>query len=333
MKRVLVAGIPRSGTSWVGRVLGSTEGAVYVGEPDNHEHAPFALRAKLRLPGWFYTALDPEADAADYELLWSAAFGLPELRVSSGLTPVERLRRRTSRQLLRRVSDDERRRAFQAPDRVRPALRVAAAIAIPERPERPGEAIVAKSVYAPLALEWLAARFPVEIVLVHRDPLNVLSSWLELGWIDGPGADPLGELAPAVAQPLARRLGAPPLPADASPLAGAAWLVGLLEAVLRAAAERHPQWTSVSHEALCSDARAGFAELAGRLDLRWSEHSDRLVERLDRPGSGYETSRVASELAEVWRERLTPAQAAEVSAILEAFHAESPATRPRGAQP
>ena len=34
--RVLVAGLPRSGTTWVGEVLGRTAGARYLHEPDNH---------------------------------------------------------------------------------------------------------------------------------------------------------------------------------------------------------------------------------------------------------------------------------------------------------
>ena len=47
--RVLVAGLPRSGTTWVGEVLGRTAGARYLHEPDNHLLRPEAWWAKRRL--------------------------------------------------------------------------------------------------------------------------------------------------------------------------------------------------------------------------------------------------------------------------------------------
>ena len=34
MTRVLILGVPRSGTTWSGRALGATEHAAYVNEPD-----------------------------------------------------------------------------------------------------------------------------------------------------------------------------------------------------------------------------------------------------------------------------------------------------------
>jgi hypothetical protein len=39
--------------------------------------------------------------------------------------------------------------------------------------------------------------------------------------------------------------------------------------------------------------------------LRWDATVDALLDALDRPGQGYETARVASHLADVWRTRLT----------------------------
>ena len=325
MRRILVVGVPRSGTSWVGQVLGSTRGATYLGEPDNHEHAPFALRAKLGLPGWFYTALEPTREAAAYERLWSAAFGLPSVRTSTELSVAERVRRRASLRLLRTASDEERRHAFQDPQRVPAALRAAAALAVPERPARAAESLVVKSVYAVLALDWIAARFAVDVLVVHRKPLNVLSSWLALGWVGTEAADPLGELEPRVAAELAARLGVPRLEGGASQLAEAAWLIGLLTtAVLDAAARVTRVGRCVSHEELCARPRETFAQLSARLRLEWDARSDALVERLDRPGTGYETRRVAAGLGEAWRDRLTPEQVAEASAALAGFPADSP---------
>lgn len=71
-RRVLVAGIPRSGTTWVGRVLGQADGACYVHEPDNHLVRPEAWWAKRRLGA--FPRLLPGQPAPDYERLFRVAF-------------------------------------------------------------------------------------------------------------------------------------------------------------------------------------------------------------------------------------------------------------------
>ena len=82
---MLVAGLPRSGTTWVGEVLGCTAGARYLHEPDNHLVRPDAWWAKRRLGS--YPELDPGAGGAgDYERLWALAFagGPPPRRSTPG---------------------------------------------------------------------------------------------------------------------------------------------------------------------------------------------------------------------------------------------------------
>src|SRR5439155_939180 len=75
--RVLVAGLPRSGTTWVGEVLGRCAGTRYLHEPDNHLLRPEAWWAKRALGP--YPELRPGTDvdsagAGDYERLWALAF-------------------------------------------------------------------------------------------------------------------------------------------------------------------------------------------------------------------------------------------------------------------
>ena len=48
MSDLLIVGQGRSGTTWVGEVLGRAEGARYVHEPDDERRDPQALRARLR---------------------------------------------------------------------------------------------------------------------------------------------------------------------------------------------------------------------------------------------------------------------------------------------
>ena len=318
MTRVLVVGVPRSGTSWVGRVLGSTRGATYLGEPDNHEHDPFALRAKLGVPGYFYPA--PAGEAPQYERLWRAAFGL-EAPPGNLRRVVDRFRDAVAVRLLHSVSEAQLLRGMQEPGwgSVGARLRMAAALGVPTRPSPVTRSIVVKSVHAALSVEWAVERVsPVEVLIVLRNPLNILSSWQELGWLAG-DSDPLAELEPEVRDIVAERLGIPSMEQDAPPLARAAWLVGFLTSALRAASERHDAWHSVTHEWLCECAHERFPAVAERLGLTWTDEADDLVAQLDRPGEGYEVMRESAGLAEIWRSRLSDAQVREAVAVLDRF--------------
>src|SRR3954470_8181444 len=71
--RILVVGTPRSGTSWVGQALAAAQGAREVGEPDNEDNFPYAIKAKAglgRFPVVPAGSRGPPASAA----LWEGAF-------------------------------------------------------------------------------------------------------------------------------------------------------------------------------------------------------------------------------------------------------------------
>jgi hypothetical protein len=314
---VLVVGVPRSGTSWVGRVLGSTPGATYVGEPDNHEHSPFALRAKLGLPGHYYPRLDVGAAAPLYERLWAESLGSFRRRDDTTATHA---RRAIALRLLGGVSEATMRASFE---RGRPATARAALatmLAVPERPSVDQGNLVVKSVSAQLALEWIVARFPVKVLVVLREPLNVVSSWKEIGWLHA-ASDVLGELEAAAAHALEEEFAIPPL-AEHTPVESAAQLVGLLTSALLGSLARHPEWTAVSHEDLYRHPHERFAAAAAELGLSWGEDVDELLDSLNRPGTGYETTRIASELEDVWRRRLTPEEEAQARTVLEGFRVD-----------
>jgi Sulfotransferase family len=306
---VLIVGVPRSGTSWIGRVLGSAPGAVYLGEPDNHEHVPFALRAKLGAKGRLYPYLDPAEEAPVYGRLWRDAFAGGH---ADGL--VAAVRTRAAERLLRGAESGDLIGAIVDPAAASLRLRLAAALALPEQRPSDGSAVVVKSVHAQLALDWLATRFPVRILIVLREPLNVLSSWKAMGWLAAPGV--LDELGPAAADDLARALNLE-MPSPESPVEEAALLIALLTAALSDAAQRHPDWLEVSHESLCERPHELFPTVAAALGLGWDERVDALLDDLNRPGSGYETTRVATGLREVWRTRLTPDEVEAAAAIFE----------------
>jgi hypothetical protein len=322
MTRVLLVGLPRSGTTWLANVLTAAEGSALNNEPDNHWMFPFAFRAKRGLPGRFHPLLDPEAEPTKYEELWRQAFGLGN-GTATGFSTRERARERVAMRLLRlfdRGSDAERsRKAFMRhmhPGLLPPHLALAEMLAVPRRPACSEPHILVKSVYASLSVEWIAARLPVRVIVLLRSAFNVLSSWKERGWLGEPGDDMLDEVDRATQHELSRSSGIPIPPAgQASTLARAAYFFALVTSHLADAARRHPDWQVVSHERLSADHER-IRELALSAGLPWSGASDAAIESMNRPGAGFDTSRVSSQVQDTWRDRLGPAQTREIRSVL-----------------
>lgn len=315
MTRILVIGIPRSGTTWVATMLARAQSTALVHEPDDPYLFAFALRAKRPLAGGLYTALSPHQDAPLYERLWREAFG----ERGTSYTRAEELREAWARRLLSSAGERAVSRSFMRRAFVDPRLRLAEALAVARRPTAHAESVIVKSVHAALSAEWLAARLDVQVVVVLRDLLNVLSSWVALGWLWSPDADELAASDPPQLEQLALGCGLPSLPAGASALARLTWLLGLLKTSLERTARAHPEWHVARHEELCEQPPEGFRGLAARVGLKWSPEADAAVAATDVPGSGYAIERVASSLPNVWSSRLARQQVAEIAAVLGAF--------------
>ena len=284
--RVLVAGLPRSGTTWVGEVLGRTVGARYLHEPDNHLVRPEAWRAKHRLgaypelrPG---TEITPGSGGGDYERLWALAF-------SGGPRPSPVY---AGARILQRAG----------------APRVSGRLASRQRPRPAPGPLVVKSVHGARSLEWV----------VERHPFGVIASWRKLGWDDFLDTDR------SALRHSAAVLGVDPPPPGASWLERAAWHYGLLSSYLQEARRRHPDWLVVRHEVLCAGPEPAFRRLADRLGLRFTAEAARFLAASNRPGDGYSTNRLWSEQVDGGRSRLAPAERALIVATLERFSGALP---------
>jgi hypothetical protein len=104
MAAVLIAGVPRSGTTWIGRTLGQTAGATYVNEPDGFRD-PFAFRTML-VHGE-NPVLEPGQPAADLERLWAGAL--------AGGRPAGTVRDRLARTLYERTPRADRPGSWRGP--------------------------------------------------------------------------------------------------------------------------------------------------------------------------------------------------------------------------
>jgi hypothetical protein len=301
VSRVLVAGVPRSGTTWVGRVLERTEDTVYVHEPDG-DHDPFAFRA--RLGHGVAPALDANAHDADLERLFAGAF--------AGGRYAGTVRDKVARRLYARSPLEDRWRAWLGGP-VTPALRLVSALALPRVPAPGAQHVVVKSVRSELAMDWLVARFRPRVLLVERNPLNVLASWIELDYVR--------DVAEAAAfAGYAQQHWGVEAPRPSEPrLVHQVFEYAVLACALRDAARRHDDWLVVRHEQLCVDPEVEFRRLADGLGLTWTDAAAGVLAESDRAGSGYKTNRRAADQPDRWKERLDAEQVATIRATLERF--------------
>jgi hypothetical protein len=308
MSRVLLAGVPRSGTSWTGAALGKTAGTTYVDEPDGFR-GPYSLKVMLQLGE--NPELAPGTPAIDYERLWIGAF-------TGGATPRDAFGRLGA--LAYKRAGVDARRAARAGEGVHPWVRLAVTAARPPVAAAETRNVLVKSVQCARSIEWIDEHFAPQIVVLRRNPLNTVASWRDLDFVRNPRET--ADLAR-----YAKRVWNVDPPDSGDQLALQAFTVGILSTALESAARRHPAWTVVSHDELCLDARTHLRVLAEKLGLAWTDEADEYVLTSNRGGSGYLTNRVTSAQPDRWRDRLSADEVDTIRRVLDAFPTGAPAGR------
>jgi hypothetical protein len=308
---LLVTGMPRTATSWVGKMLEASGRLVYVNEPLNPQHppgrSPGVLRAEVTHAFQYISE--------ENERVWLPAF---QDTVRLRFHPLAELRRNHGPyDLLRTVKYT----AGFGLGRLR------------------GRRALLDDPYAVFAAPWLHRRIGCRVVVTVRDPVATVSSWRRLGWTP--------RLAELLAQPalvrdrLARFV--PELeaagtdPDDGVGRASLLWRV--IYGTVAAYRQEIPGLEVVRHEDLSADPVPAFAGLYDRLGLPFGPDAERAIVQASSAGSGGGAMRwslTAGGLSktaarrldsranlQVWRERLTPEEAARIrertADIAEAF--------------
>ena len=296
---VVIVGLPRSGTTWTLRVLGTSPGTAKVLEADNEDKFPAAIHAKHRLGR--YPSLVADQGAGPYRGLWAW--------ILSGGREGWR-----SRQARRILGPGEAIRIFEGTMDL--TTWAAATLARNPGAGRPvPQRVIAKSIHAQLSLEWIDSAFTVTPLVLLRHPANVLASWMEVGIKDGRNSTL--ESRPEIRARYVERWGVP-LPGD-DPVEKMSWRIACLTAALEEASAANPGWHVRTHEQLCTDSTATFRTLFDDLGLEWGDATEQYLVENDSPGEGYQTRRVAADVVGSWQNRLDDDQLATLRRVLATF--------------
>ncbi len=308
---ILVTGINRSGTTWVGRTLAHAPGIGMLYEPFNPGHRRGIFRAEV--PHWF-----TYADAA------------PPPGLAADLRRTLRFRYSYAAELRRVRSPRDAGRMG------RDAARFAAHRLRGARP-------LMKDPIAVLAAPWLAREFDMQVVVMIRHPAAYAASLQRLNWThdfshfrDQPGlVDGLVPELRADIEEFARR------PPDVVDQAALLWEV--IYTVVDRYRAAHPDWILVRHEDLSTSPAAGFESMCSRLGIEYSAGVERFVAETTSASNPAEAGegvvhslrRHSAASVHTWHERLTAEEVARVRGRTErtaaVFYAESDWSRPGAA--
>jgi hypothetical protein len=245
---VLVTGPHRSGTTWIGQILGADPSVGTI-------HEPFTLSCRpgifpYRIPFWYYRVPTPAPAAmvSAYEDLLRFHYALgEEVRAIRSLHDFGRM-----------VRDVARFSAYRAQKR-RPLV---------------------KDPLALLSADWIAARFDFAVLVTTRHPLAFVSSLVRLGWrFDFRQLQRQKEAMDLIADGeedvvLGSRLGA------GDPLVEAAYLWKVLHRVIARYRDLHRDWIFVRYEDLAREPAPRFEEIFAKLGLRFGKRVRDRIERL-----------------------------------------------------
>jgi hypothetical protein len=245
---ILVTGLPRSGTSWAGKMLAAGGDVVYVNEPLNPQRPPG------RSPGVLNATVGHRFQyiCHDDEEPWMRAF-----------TDTVALRYRYAAELRHnRSPGDLARLAKNGSAFTLGRLR--------------GRRALLDDPFALFSAGWFAERLGCRVVVLIRDPVSFVASWQRLGWTVY-----FHEL---LEQPLLVRdhpsvENLRPLVGSQDRVAKAAALWGVARAVAEALADRHPAIRLVGYEYLAADPVTRYRDLYAWCGLTWTSAAGRQIER------------------------------------------------------
>jgi hypothetical protein len=295
VKPILVTGAPRSGTTWLGKMLSRASELQYIHEPFNPDHPP--SRGVCRRPFDRYSLYICEDNEDRYRRqiddIFSGRFSLT-----------------------------------RALARARSAKEVGSAVRhwkTFKQHRRAGGVPLVKDPIALLSAPWLANHLDIRCVVVVRHPAAVVSSLKRLNWMPHPERWALGQ--PHLMRDYLERFREEinQVLAEEGDLIDRAALVWKLHHyVIREYQNQFPDWIFLRHEDVSRNPIAEFERLYAQLGLNFTPEIRAYIEdhtRAENPGQAMGTHRTikldSAANVSSWMSRLNDSEVARIRNIVE----------------
>lgn len=315
---IVVCGVPRSGTTWIGKVLSWPDHMFYCHEPDNEHHNLLGYACKQRLPRFPYIPPGDPHENGLYHIFDQAVQGNYLFGYDSSSLLIKKVLGLTEGRIEQELAEKQQFLNTSGIDSFYPRLsnRIRNGLArglyrlalLFKGPGQNNQRLLIKSVHCFLALPYIQHHFGADIVLVLRHPANIVLSHRKLGNPDihrniftqeklvddylAPFKDNVTELD--------------------HPLERAGAQVGAFYFVLNRQLADHPDWLVLRHEQFCLEPHGEFKTLFKRLGVCWSDEVAEYITDLNKEGEGYDYRRIAKKQIDKWKRTLTDSQIEQI---------------------
>ncbi|AMM41429.1 sulfotransferase domain protein [Candidatus Desulfofervidus auxilii] len=318
-KIILIVGIPRSGTTWIAKILSKSTGAYYLHEPDNEKNNILAYIFKKGLHRYPYLNANDHLDS--YYKLWEIAFKgkvIPKM-INRFLRVLAIPRSKRLPIYENKVSScltDEFNTITKFFEKYQLYLTKYFTWKIIPYPE----ILIIKSVHCILSLPWIEKNFrPSKIIVVFKNPFNVITNYLEMKLPDairnifnqnGLIEDHFKFLKSSHLDIINH----------GTFIQKMAMQIGGFYYFLEKEIPKHNDWIKIYHEDLCVNPIKKFYELFNKLNLKWNKNVENFIKKHDKKGKGFSISRKANEEIDKWKHNLSEPQIKEILECLKIFN-------------
>jgi hypothetical protein len=313
-KPILISGLPRSGTTWVGNILSFAHNIEYLFEPDNEKHSPIAWAGKQKLHRFPYLAIDDQADI--YHKLWElilynkfqklfsnkfTRYLSRILRYQFELSIGDRTGYNYIDDKYHNVSSNRGSLHFTPTTSILFQRFLSLVISRDKIIEKQKRQRIVKSVHSSLCLEWLNERFDVKVVVILRNPHSIFASYKRMKLPDSYRNLIYQETLQRDAN-LYFPKGKCFIPNNEDCIA---YQISLMYKILEAQISRNPNWILISHDRLCFTPNEIFKSVYKDLKLDWSEEVNQKIIELNLDGSGFAPKRISYLQPTKWESELS----------------------------
>ena len=301
-KPIFITGVPRSGTTWIANILGSAKGVRLLSEPDNEKYSFIGRIWKKSLHRFPFA--DSENGAISlikfYQKIFSGAYPRNRSLVNHFLNGVFQYNALKNESHIFEKEDEISNTEIESRSI---NFLTTLLYCLTADVWNPFDRLLIKSVHSGLCLPVINNHFNPDMVLVFRHPANIISSYTELKIED---ANRNIFRRPELSNFLKNYQDKIRVLND--PLSFMGLQIGIFYHLWEKALETHNQWIETSHEDLCEDSVEKYKSLFDQLNIVWDSSAQNWIEKMNQPGEGFKTYRIAKDLKDKWKKRLNTDQ-------------------------